>query len=416
MKLKSKLILLFVLFFIFLNLPIFSLASQVSINSKAAILVEPNTGKILFEKNSTKKMYPASTTKIMTAILVLENSNLSDIVTVSSTALENIPSGYVTCQLQVGEELSVENLLYALMVSSANDAAYVLAEYIGNSVDGFSAMMNSKALEIGCLNTHFVNPNGIHDEAHYSTAYDLYLMAKYAMENETFRKLVSTTTYTLPITNKYSSEDRILQTTNDLIKPNSKNYYYKYAIGIKTGYTSEAGNCLVSQSSRDGLDFICVTLGGSATSEGLNARYVDSKKLLNYAYDNFTVSKITEKNSVIKTIEVENATKETKNLDLLIEDSITVVNHKDTKTTDILPDIKLNENLLAPITSGQIIGTIKYTVDDVEYSSNLLAGNDVIPKADISIYLLIAGIFILFIGIYMLPNKKQKRKKSKRRK
>lgn len=415
MKLKEKFILFLFIFLILLNIPMLSFADEVSINSKAGVLVELSTGKILFEKNSTEKMFPASTTKIMTAILVLENSNLTDTVTVSSTALENIPTGYVTCNLQVGEELSVENLLYALMVPSANDAAYVLAEYIGGSVNGFSNMMNSKALELGCTNTHFVNPNGIHDEAQYSTAYDLYLIAKYAMQNETFRKLVSTTTYTLPATNKYPSADRVLKTTNALINPNSKNYYYKYAVGIKTGYTSEAGNCLVSMASRDGLEFISVTLGGGSTSSGLNTRFVDTKKLFDYAYDNFTLTKLKEKNSIITTIEIENATKETKNLDLLIQDSITVINNKETDTEGILPEIKLNENLLAPIQAGDTIGTIKYTVDDVEYSSVLLASTDVIEKPNYSILILICGIVLLIFGIVILPKKKNKKRKSKRK-
>lgn len=416
MKLNKKLYSVLIIFLVLLNLPMLSFADEVSINSKAAVLVELSTGKILYEKNSTEKMYPASTTKIMTAILVLENSKLTDKVTVSSSALENIPNGYVTCNLQVGEELSIENLLYALMVPSANDAAYVLAEYIGGTVNGFANMMNQKALELGCKNTHFVNPNGIHDDAHYSTAYDLYLMANYAMQNESFRKIVSTTTYTLPATNKYPSEDRVLNTTNDLIKPSSKKYYYKYAVGIKTGYTSAAGNCLVSKASRDGLEFISVTLGGTTTSSGLNARYADTAELFDYAYDNFTLTKLNDANDIIKTIEIENATKETKSLDLLIQDSITVINNKKTDTESIIPEIKLNENLMAPIAKGDIVGTIQYTVDDVEYSSKLLASSDVIEKADLTILILIIGILLFIIGIKVMPKKKTKKRKVKKSK
>lgn len=416
MKLNKKLISVFLIFLILLNLPMLSFADEVSINSKAAILVELSTGKILYEKNSTEKMYPASTTKIMTAIVVLENSNLTDTVTVSPSAITDIPAGYVTCDLQAGEELSVENLLYALMVPSANDAAYVLAEYVGGSVSSFANMMNQKAIELGCTNTHFVNPNGIHDEAQYSTAYDLYLIADYAMENETFRKLVSTTTYTLPATNKYPTEDRVLETTNALIDPSSQNYYYKYAVGIKTGYTSAAGNCLVSKASRDGLEFISVTLGGSATSSGLNARFVDTKTLFDYAYDNFTLTKIKEENTIVTTIEIENGTKETKNLDVIIEDSITVMNNKQTDTEAIVPEIKYKENLLAPISANEVIGTIKYTVDDVEYSSNLLAKTEVIEKPNLSILFLILGIILFIIAIKIMPKKKKTKRKTKKNK
>ena len=289
MKIKKKV--LFFIMLVIISIQSISFANEISINSRAGILVEVSTGRILYEKRSTEKMWPASTTKIMTAILVLENCNLDDMVTVTETAISNIPSGYVICDLQIGEEISVKDLLNALMIKSANDAAYVLAEHVGGSVNDFAYMMNQKAKELGCTSTHFVNPNGIHNENHYSTAYDLYLIAKYAMKNETFRNLVSTTEYTLPITNKYSNEDRSFRTTNDLINPDSSNYY-KNAIGIKTGYTSQAGNCLVSESSRDGLEFISVVLNGD--------RFTDSKKLFDYAYDNFTLTKIKEKKGTEK--------------------------------------------------------------------------------------------------------------------
>ena len=290
MRLKLKKILL--LFFMLISISSLAFAAELNLNSEAAILVEVSTGRILYEKNSTKQLYPASTTKILTAILVLENCDLDEKVTVRETALNNVPSGYVTCNLQIGEQLTVNDLLYALMIPSANDAAYVLAEHVGGSVEGFSAMMNDKARALGCKTTHFVNPNGIHDDSHYSTAYDLYLIADYAMKNETFRKIVATTEYTLPATEQYPSEDRVLKTTNELLNENSRNYYYKNAIGIKTGYTSKAGNCLVAGAHRDGLEFIAVVLNGGTTKENLNSRYVDSKKLFNYAYDNFTLTKM----------------------------------------------------------------------------------------------------------------------------
>ena len=409
MKLKSKIFLLF--FIILISIQTLAFAETPSLNSEAAILVEVSTGRILYEKNSTKQLYPASTTKIMTAILVIENCNLSDTVTVTQSALNNIPSGYVTCNLQVGEQLTVEDLLYALMIPSANDAAYVLAEHVSGSVENFSTLMNAKALELGCKSTHFVNPNGIHEDSHYSTAYDLYLIGNYAMKNETFKKIVATTEYTLPATEKYPVADRYLKTTNELLNEKSSNYYYKYAVGIKTGYTSKAGNCLVAQSSRDGLEFISVVLNGGTTSNGLNSRYVDSKKLFNYGYDNFTLTKIIEENTVVDTIEIENGTKETKNLDLIIDKSITVINNKSLNVDTVIPEIKLNENLEAPITAGTKLGTIKYKVDDIEYSANLLAKNEVL-KVDYSFYFILIGIILFAIAFSMMKS----RKKSKRRK
>lgn len=399
MKIRKKIILLLMLLII--SIQTISFADEVSIKSKSAILVEVSTGRILYEKKSTEKMWPASTTKIMTAILVIEKGNLNDMVTVTETAIGNIPSGYVTCDLQVGEEISVKDLLNALMIKSANDAAYVLAEHIGGSIDGFSDLMNQKARELGCTGTHFVNPNGIHDDRHYSTAYDLYLIATYAMKNQTFRELVSQTEAVLPATNLYPNEDRTLKTTNALINPDSTNYY-KNAIGIKTGYTSQAGNCLVSEASRDGLEFIAVVLNGD--------RFPDSIQLFDYAYDNFTLTKIKEKNTVVDTIEIENATKETKMLDMLIDESITVINNKSIDINQIIPEIKLREELVAPIKAGEEIGTIKYKVDDIEYSAKLLAKADVEEQTYYSVIIFI-GIVLLLIAFLILSTRRKNKKK-----
>ncbi len=402
----------FLLIIFIISLQTFSFADSVNINSEAAILVEISTGRIIYEKNSTKKMYPASTTKIMTAILVIENCDLNEIVTVKESSLSNVPEGYVTCDLQVGEELSVNDLLYVLMLPSANDAAFVLADYVGGSVDEFANMMNEKARELGCKSTNFVNPNGIHNSKHYTTAYDLYLIAKYAMQNEKFREIVSTTEYTLPATNKYTSEDRSFKNSNELINPNSSNYYYPNAIGIKTGFTSQAGNCIVAESSRDGLNFIAVVLNGGLTNSGLNARFVDSKKLFDYGYDNFTLTKIIEKNSIVDTVEIPKATKETKKLDLIIDDSITVINNKSIDVNSVIPEINLKEDLVAPISAGEVIGTIKYKVDDIEYSANLLAKSDVIKVNYIYIIIIVIGILLLIIAsIIIKKNRRIKRRK-----
>ena len=400
MKLKNKFML--ILYIIILTIAFFnvkSFAETPNITSESAILVEVSTGRIIYEKNSTKQMYPASTTKVMTAILTIENSNLDNIVTVSENALSNIPQGYVTCGLVAGEELTVKDLLYALMLPSANDAAYVLAEYIGDSVEGFSNMMNSKATEIGCQSTHFINPNGIHDDNHFSSAYDLYLIANYAMKNETFREIVATREYVLPATNKYESNDRVLKTTNYLLNEESANFY-KYAIGIKTGYTSKAGDCLISQASRDGLEFIAVTLNGE--------RFTDTKKLFEYAYDNYTLTKIIEENSIVETIEIEKATKETRNLDVIIDRSITVINNKTLDMSSIIPEIKYNENLIAPIEKNSIIGTIKYKVDDIEYSANLLA-KEKVEKQSYAMYFIGAGVALLIASIIMSKPKKHRK-------
>ena len=419
MKFKKKIIFLILIFFMInIGFSTFTFASTPTVGSGSAILIETTTGRVLYEKNAYQRMYPASTTKVMTAILTLENCKLSDMATVSPNALESIPNGYVTVNLQIGEELTIKDLLYALMVKSANDAAVVLAEHVSGSVENFSLLMNEKAKELGCKDTNFVNPNGIHNENHYSTAYDLSIIAKYCMKNEIFRKIVSTTSYTLPATNKYEAADRIFSNTNLLIMKNNNNradnYYYKNATGIKTGYTSQAKNCLIAGSLRDNLEFISVVLDAGFTDTGLSIRYLDTISLLDYGYDNFTLTKVKEANNVAQTIEIPKATKETKNLDLLIENDITVVNNKTTDINSISPKIELKENLIAPISKGDIIGTIKYTVDNIEYSSNLLAANDV-EKSDISTILVVLGLILIIIALIIYPGIKRK-KNTKRKK
>lgn len=219
----------------------FSFASteDVYVDAPVALLMDSASGKILYERNAREKRFPASTTKIMTAILALESRKLTDTATVSENAVSTIPYSYTIANLQIGEVLNYEQLLLVLMLPSANDAATVIAEDIGGSVEGFASMMNQKAREIGCENTNFVNANGIHHENHYTTAYDLALIGQYAMKNEQFRKIVSSVKYTLPTTEKYDKEDRIFINNNRLINSNSSNYY-QYATGIKTGYTDPA--------------------------------------------------------------------------------------------------------------------------------------------------------------------------------
>lgn len=404
---KCTIIIILLLFFqLFLQVPVYAETTSLDIASEAAIIMERSTGKILYEKNSKAVLYPASTTKILTAIIAIENCNLSDTAVASYSAIHSVPSGYTNANIQIGEELTIENLLYALMLKSANEAANILAEHISGSVESFASVMNTKAIEIGCTNTHFVNGNGIHNSDHYSTAYDLALIANYAMENTTFRKIVSTTSYTLPATNKYPNADRTFSNTNDLIIPNNNNkannYYYKYATGIKTGFTTPAKNCLVASSNKDGLEFVTVVLKSGITPDGLSEKFLDTIKLFNYGYENYTLTKVKEKNDTIKTIEIENGSKDTKNLELLIEDQITVVNSLSTNMNNLLPTINLNQNLLAPIEQGSVVGSITYTVDGTEYTSNLLAGANVEVAKNNSFIIIILGLFLLIAAVLIL--------------
>lgn len=413
---KQKKILLVLIIVVIINF-IFCIsvhAIEPNINAEGAISVELSTGKIVYEKNAHQKMFPASTTKVMTALLVLENCNLDEKAKVSYESIQAVPEGYSNANLQVGEEMSVKDLLYALMLPSANEAANVLAEHVAGSVESFSTMMNTRAEELGCETTNFVNPNGIHNDNHYSSAYDLYLIAKEAMKNETFRKIVSTTKYTLPATEIYPNNDRTYTNTNKLIIYNSSNradnYYYKDAIGIKTGFTSQAGNCLISASSRGGLEFINVVLNAKLTDDGLSYRFLDSIELFNYDYNNYEFATLKEADDIIESIEIKNATKDTKNLDVHIKDSITVLRNKEISLETITPEITYKENLIAPIIKGEEIGEIKYNVEEIEYTSKLVAGSDV-EKSNLSIYLIISGGIVLIFAIILMPKKKTKHKK-----
>ena len=386
--------------------------------SSACLLMEESTGKILYSKNANSIMYPASTTKIMTAILTLENCKLSDTAVVSHNAVFSIPSGYSTAILVEGEILTIEQLLNVLLIPSANDAAVVLAEHIAGSVEAFSDMMNSKAVELGCLNTHFVNPNGIHNENHYSTAYDLALIGKYAMQFPTFKEISSKTRYTLPITNAYSKEDRIFNTTNDLIKPNYSssptNYYYKYATGGKTGYTDPAGQCIVATATKDNISLIAVTLHGDFTEDNLSQRALDCKALFEYGFNNFSMVSIAQKGDVASNMKVPNATKDSSSLDLLYSDDIYAFVPNGFDTSSVTPNIKLSSTF-APIAQDTVLGTISYDIDGSNYSCNLLASHEVYKNqfAKTAMELALLLIFLILLSKVL---KRKKRRKNYRKK
>ncbi len=377
-----------------------------NLSSEAVLLMEASTGKVVYEKKGYEKKYPASTTKIMTAILAIEHCNLNETATASEFAINSVPSGYSTANIQIGETLSVKDLLYALMLQSANESAVILAEHVSGSQEAFANLMNEKAKELGCKNTHFINPNGIHDENHYTTAYDLALIAQYAMKNQTFRDIVKTTSFTLPATTSYPSESRTYANTNNLIIYDARNrpdnYYYKYATGIKTGYTSAAKNCLVASAEKNGIEYISVVLGASITYESTGSvshRYVDTISLFDYAFDNFSFRKLKSANNLIKTIKIENGKKDENSLDLLIASDVNSLVSLDNKSNQIDPEITLKEGLSAPIAKGDIVGTISYKVEGINYTTDLIAGNDVeeYKPNKIGLYILIFLILIIAI-------------------
>lgn len=397
----------------------FAEPTEITTYSPNCILMEASTGKVIYEKNAFAPVPPASTTKIMTAILTLEHCQLTDTATVSHEAIFTVPVGYSHAYLVEGEILTIEQLLHVLLIPSANDAANVLAEHIAGSVSSFATMMNTKALEIGCLHTNFVNPNGVHDKNHYSTAYDLALMGRYAMQNETFRKIVSTTKYTLPATNQYPEANRFFRTTNELIRPDSRdsvdNYYYPYTTGIKTGYTNAAKNCIVASSKKDNHEYIVVILGAETTENGLSMRYLDCKNLFNYAFEHYKTYTIQEKDSILKQVKISNANSFHNDLDVIVQDTITLLVKKDTNINTITPTITISSDLVAPIAKNTIIGTISYDVDGNTYTSNLLAGFDVEESNLLTTCLTIISIILVLFFLYLLLKSNHKKKKRKKK-
>lgn len=261
-------------------------AAAPDIDAGCCILMDADSGSILYEKNSDEQCYPASVTKLMTALLVVENCNLSDTLTVSANAVASVKYGDATAVLKTGEEFTVEQALNIMLIKSANDMAYALGEYVGGSIANFATMMNKKAAELGCKNTHFSNASGLTDINHYTTAYDMALIARAVIDAPAIMEALSyTKTYSVPPTNK-TSDTRYYKLSHSMV---TGRYLYEYCIGGKTGYTDASGHTLATFAEKDGLRLICIVF--CSTDEG---RYKDTTALFEYAFNNFHRVNISE--------------------------------------------------------------------------------------------------------------------------
>lgn len=415
--LKKLVILLALIIILCTYSPIY--ADELNLTGEAAILIDVDTMEILYSKNPHQKLYPASTTKIMTGILAIELGNMSDIVTVDQEIVNLTDGSHIA--LEVGEQLTLEQLIYALLVESANDAALAIAKHISGSIDKFVKLMNEKAKELGALNTNFVNPNGLPDEQHVTTAYDLALMAKYAMENEIFRNIVKNYTYTIPQTNK-KSQERVLWSNNRLLYSSEKinvdgvqtTIKYDGVNGVKSGYTIAAGQCLVTSYEKDGHRLIAVVL----KSSGKNI-YSDTHKLLNYGINNFEKVKIGYANKFIDNFHVENgvipyvAGVTKSNVYYIVEKG----------KADLIEEKIITDNTLqAPISKGDVIGKVEYYLEGKKISET-----DIISTMDIELiptptltdkikskwYLFVFALLFL-IRVWNLSRKRRKRKYRRR--
>lgn len=344
-----------------------------SLSCYSAVLIEPESGEILYEKNGDKKIYPASTTKVVTALLALKNLDLDKSITVP----QDFP--YVdgsSMYLLPGETFTVREYLEALLVHSANDAAYLLGlEMSGGDINKYIDMMNETVAKLGCTNTHFVNPHGLHDDNHYSTARDMARIACDAMKIEEFRRIVKMPGISLHETAQ-TPEKRSYYSTNRFLWSNSKIIYkdkyipIKYDIieGVKTGYTLEAGNCLISSAYKDGVRLICAVYKASGFE-----MYKDSRIILDYGFDNYETKKILAKGESIGKKDISFSIQ--KNLDYAIDTDVYQVIKKGSKLSyeknTTIDKIKL------PIKKGQKIGTIIIKIGDKQTSYDVVALNDV---------------------------------------
>jgi serine-type D-Ala-D-Ala carboxypeptidase (penicillin-binding protein 5/6) len=341
--------------------------------AKSAILIEANSGTVVFEKNADQKMYPASTTKIMTIFLGIVKGDLNATVTASTVSV-NLPEGSSTIPLEVGETINFKDLLYATFVRSGNDGANLIAETLVGSVSGFADMMNAAAAEIGCTGTHFANPSGLDDIDHYTTARDMAKIAWEAMQNETFRDIAKTYTYSLPRSNLQGSRVLIGTDTNWLNNAEDNEYYYPNAIGIKTGFLNRAGYCFVGAAEKNGVELISVVFYTTR-----NGRWTDTKKLMEYGFTQFTSVTPMELYEMNPTeISTSGYSLEDTNLGRL---ELGIRARTDTTPVEIVAtkaeveemarNLRENvlieytrENFAAPITMGETFGTLTYYPTD----------------------------------------------------
>lgn len=362
-----------------------AIIAEPTIVGEAAVLMDAETGRVLWGKDETVQRAPASITKLITALVAIEKGNLQKEVKINEEAVNT--SGSIVW-LKVGETQTLENLLYAMMLNSGNDAAKAIAEHIGGSQEAFVKMMNEKAKEIGAISTNFINANGLSAEGHYSTAYDIALIMKEALENPDLRKIMGT---------QYKDWDGA-DWKSQLANLNQMLWQYEGTIGGKTGYVSEAGRCLVTAANRDGLELISVVLGSNA-----DRIWSDSTKILDHGYNNFHKLKLTTKSDEILQVETAGTT-------------IPVVTGKDveyltSKNAEHIPTSKIKmHQIKLPLKKGDIIGELEFVLnDEVIEKTDLLSAQDVkkpITLLDIYIkislsILGIAGILIMLKGFIM---------------
>ena len=416
-----------------------AILDAMDVDATAAILVDPDSGEILYEKNAHEKRYPASITKVMTCLLTLEavdrgELSLEQVVTASENIYTGIGENASTADIKVGEQVRIIDLLYAALIPSANEACNIMAEAVSGDVASFVELMNQRAGELGMEGTHFANAHGYHDDNHYTTAYDVYLMSKEAMKHETFRTIVSSKSYTVPATNLH--EARELHETNALVSTwRVTGYYYQYATGIKTGHTPEAGYCLASSASKDGRDLIAVVMGcervpGTTGSEGFTY-FSESVRLLEWGFQNFSTKQLLDSTYFAGTIPV-TLSRETDRIGVQASGELEAILPNDLDPADFqLTPVYDAESLTAPVTKGQVVGHVTVSNGDTVYGQLDLVTVDAVERSEllyrldqietffgqlwVRVALIVLGVLILLLVLRWLLFGRRRRYGSSRR-
>ena len=397
-----------------------------SIESLSGIVMNIDTGTIIYEKDAYKKHYPASITKVMTALIAIEKGDMNSTVTLSDAAVDNTPRDSSNIALSYGEKLTLKNALYGMLLSSANEAAYAIAEHIGGSLPAFCDMMNSKAAELGCKNTHFVNASGLHDKDHYTCAYDMALIGCAAYKLTDFRAISSTLTYTIPPTNL--NTERVLWHGDDMLFSSSE-YYNQYVTCGKTGYTDEANGTLITFAEKDGQRLVCVVMDVVPSSK----TFTDTTKLLDFCFNNyhyikplehFSFSKLENDSSVLQNY-YSSLPHQLPNLSTDTDYSLYV-------RTYINPDNIDRNIVLFSATDSEIVGRIELSFEGEKLGEVDIINNDFISPVPselttedtssskggfkfhfyyVIIFVIIVVLVLIFVEIHMIQKRERQRKR-----
>ena len=401
----------------------FASAATIDIDAACALLADAKTGQILYAKNERERAYPASITKLMTALLVAEKGGLSETITVSASALENLSAAGSTVGLKTGEQLTVDQLLVCLLVASANEAANILGEHVAGSVDAFVEQMNRRAEELGCVNTHFANAHGLHDENHYTCAYDVYLIAREVEKHARLVEIVAMQKATIPATNL--SPERLFFNTNSMLSPyKERTYLYKYTTGIKTGHTSQAGLCLAASAEKGDTSLLSVVLGAKTGENNQKGHFVETRKLFEWGFANFKTATVLDSTSPVGEVAVRLAWDRDHVIAAPKQDFSCMV-PADYSAERLEVRAELPQSLDAPIEKGAALGTATLVYDGQTLGTVELVAADAVERSQLlflwdsavrffsswiaKIILIALAIFVIFYIIFTIRYNKRRR-------